>query len=118
MTIQRVNGADKGSGRSNSSNCSTPFFIFPRVHDACTREERVSEKRFERSAAVERLERFEPTLRRSAIAGENRRQLFGWNEFELVIRAIARLLVHAPPAKLRGVTEATALHVVVSDFDD
>jgi hypothetical protein len=35
-----------------------PFFIFPRV---CGGRER-SERRFERSGAVERLERFEPTL--------------------------------------------------------
>ena len=40
-----------------------------------------------------------------------------WNDFELVIRAVAWLLVRAPPAKLRCVTEAAALHVVVSDFD-
>src|SRR6516165_9195783 len=113
MRIQRVNGADKGSSRSNSSNRSTPFSSSP----ACTGEERGSEKRFERSVAVERLERFERTQRSSASAGENRRQLLWWNDFELVIRAVARLLVRAPSAKLRCVTEAAALHVIVSDFD-
>src|ERR1700746_1747033 len=40
------------------------------------------------------------------------------NDFELGIRAVARLLVRAPSAKLRCVTEAVALHVVVGDFDD
>src|SRR5207249_5846772 len=51
-------------------------------------------------------------------AGENHRQLFWRNDFELVIGAVAWLLVRAPPAKLRRVTEAVALHVVISDFDD
>ena len=44
---------------------------------ACIGEERGSEKRFERSAAVERLERFEPTLRNSAAAGENHAPALG-----------------------------------------
>src|SRR5215475_9243531 len=82
-----------------------------------TGEERGSKIRFERSGAVERLERFEPTLRSSATVGENHRQLFGRDDFELGIRAVAWLLVRAPPAKLRCVTEAVALHMVVSDFD-
>src|SRR5262245_55451215 len=104
MTIRRVNGVDKSSSRSNSSNRSTPFFTFPRVHG----EERGSKIR---------LERFEPTLRSSAAGGENHRQLFGRNDFKLRIRTVARLLVRAPPAKLRCVTETPALHVIVSDFD-
>src|SRR5215831_13780430 len=83
-----------------------------------TEEERGSKVQFERIGAVERLERFEPRPRSSATSGENHRQLFGRNNFELGIRAVARLLVRAPPAKLRCVTEAVALHVVVSDFDD
>ena len=45
------------------------------------------------------------------------RQLLRRNDFELGVRAVARLLVRAPPAKLRRVTEAAALHVLVSDFD-
>src|SRR5262249_61311867 len=113
MTIRRVNGADRSSSRSNSSNRSTPFFTFPLY----TGEERGSKIRFERIGAVERLERFEPRLRSSATSGENHRQLFGRNNFELGIRAVARFLVRAPSAKLRCVTEAVALHVVVSDFD-
>ena len=67
----------------------------------------------EHRRSVERLN----TSQRFA-TGENHRQLFGRNDFELGIRAVARLLVRAPPAKLRCVTEAVALHVVVSDFDD
>ena len=44
--------------------------------------------------------------------------LFGRHDLELVIGAIDRLLFRAPPAELRCMTEAAALHVVVSDFDD
>ena len=54
----------------------------------------------------------------SAAAGENHRQLFRRNHFELVIGAVARLLVRAPSTKLRCMTETIALHVIVSDFDD
>ncbi len=50
-------------------------------------------------------------------AGENRHQLLRRNDFELGIGAVARLLVGAPSAKLRHVTEAAALHVLVGDFD-
>src|ERR1043166_1026318 len=39
-------------------------------------------------------------------------------EFPFSVRAVARFLVRAPPAKLRGVAKAISLHVVVSDFDD
>src|SRR4029453_14738666 len=42
----------------------------------------------------------------------------GADALELGIRAVARLLVGAPAAKLRCVTEAAALHVIVGDFDD
>src|SRR5262249_37698157 len=52
----------------------------------------------------------------SATAGKNHRQLVWWNHFELVIGAVVRLFVRAPPAKLRCVAEAVALHVLVSDF--
>ena len=50
-------------------------------------------------------------------AGENRHQLLRRHHFELGIGAVARLLVGAPPAKLRHVPEAGALHVLVGDFD-
>src|SRR5262245_28768757 len=53
----------------------------------------------------------------SATATEDLRQLLRRDNFELGIGAVARLLVRAPPPKLRNVTEAASLHVVVSDFD-
>src|ERR1041384_3621466 len=39
------------------------------------------------------------------------------NYLELIIGAIARAFVLAPSSKLRGVTKAAALHVIVSDFN-
>src|SRR5882672_10092218 len=48
---------------------------------------------------------------------ENLRQLLRRNNFELGVRTVAWLFIHAPPSKLRCVTEAAALHVVVSHFD-
>jgi hypothetical protein len=81
-------------------------------------QERSPTKRFEESAALERLEGVEPMMRPSATSGKNHRQLFWRDDFELVISAVARLLVGAPPAKLRCVTEAVALHVIVSNFDN
>src|SRR6266404_2649956 len=53
----------------------------------------------------------------SSPAGENRGQLLRRDDFELGIRAIARLLVRTPPSKMRHVPEASALHVLISDFD-
>jgi hypothetical protein len=61
--------------------------------------------------------RFEEELATSPTAGENCRQLLRWNNLELSIRAIAGLLVGAPPPELCCVTEAAALHVIVCDFD-
>src|SRR6266571_4731035 len=58
----------------------------------------------------------EQVSRGSAAGGENLRQLLRRNDFELRIGAVARLLVRAPPSKMRQVTEARALHVLVSDF--
>src|SRR5580704_13995066 len=55
--------------------------------------------------------------KRSTPAGENLHQLLRWNHLKLRVRAIARLLICAPPAKLGHVTEAGALHMLVSDFD-
>src|ERR1700681_4817431 len=50
--------------------------------------------------------------------GEDLRELLRRNNLELIEGAVARTLVVAPPAKLRGVPEATPLHVVVRDLDD
>ena len=61
--------------------------------------------------------RFEEELAISPTAGENCGQLLRWDNLELSIRAIAGFLVGAPPSELRCVTEAVALHVIVSDFD-
>ena len=47
---------------------------------------------------------------------KNRGQLLRRNNFELVIGAVARLLVCSPSAKLRDMTEAAALHVIVCDL--
>ena len=65
------------------------------------------------------LARFEAAseIANSATATEDLCQLLRRDNFELGIGAVARLLVRAPPSKLRYVTEAAALHVVVSDFD-
>ena len=49
---------------------------------------------------------------------EDRRQLVRRDHLELGEGAVARPLVVAPAAKLRGVAEAAALHVVVGDLDD
>ena len=49
---------------------------------------------------------------------ENLCQLLRRNDFELRIGAVARPLVGSPPPKLRRVTEAPALHVIVCDLDD
>src|SRR5437660_8613562 len=48
--------------------------------------------------------------------GENRCQLLRRYDFELSVGAVAGLFVRSPSAKLRGMTEAASLHVVVSDF--
>jgi hypothetical protein len=53
----------------------------------------------------------------SATAPENFRQLLRRNNFELFKGALARLLVQSPPSELSRMTEAIALHVVVSNFD-
>src|ERR1043165_1415801 len=52
----------------------------------------------------------------SAAAGENRRQFLGWNNFELLIRAVGGLLVWAPTSKMRHVPESACLHMLVRDF--
>jgi len=53
----------------------------------------------------------------SATRCEDVRKLVRRYDLELRVGAIARLLVGAPPSKLRGVTKAAALHVVVSHLD-
>src|SRR6476660_267168 len=59
------------------------------------------------------------TLGNSALAParENRLQFFGRDHFELIVGAIPWLLVGAPSAKLRGVTESIALHMIIRNFD-
>ena len=52
----------------------------------------------------------------SATLRENRRQLLRRNHLKLRIRAVAGLLVLAPSAELRRMTEPVPLHVIVSDF--
>src|SRR6516225_10080874 len=64
-----------------------------------------------------RRKTLEDLSRGSATGGENRRQLLRGNDFELRVGAVARLLVCAPPSKMRYVTEAGALHVLLGDFD-
>src|SRR5882762_8830841 len=49
---------------------------------------------------------------------KNRRQFLRRNHFELVVSAVAGFFVRSPSAKLRCMTEAVSLHVVVSDFHD
>src|SRR5260221_3938722 len=56
-----------------------------------------------------------PELPRS---GENSRQLVWWDNLELIVHAIARTLVVAPTAKLRGVSKAISLHVIVGNLHD
>src|SRR4051812_20583508 len=50
-------------------------------------------------------------------AREDFGQLLRCDDLELREGAVARLLVGAPPSKLRGVPETTALHVVVGNLD-
>src|SRR6516225_8829281 len=64
-----------------------------------------------------RSETLEDYSRGLAAGGENPRQFLRGNDFELRIGTVARLLVCAPPSKMRYVTEAGALHVLVGDFD-
>src|SRR5664279_3386353 len=49
-------------------------------------------------------------------AGENRRQLLRGNHFQLGVGAVARFLVLPPPSKMCHVPEASALHMLISDF--
>src|SRR4029079_2856615 len=59
------------------------------------------------------------TLGNSALAParENRLQFFGRDHFELIVGAVLRFLVGAPSAKLRGMTESVALHMIIRNFD-
>src|SRR4051812_10658925 len=59
----------------------------------------------------------EHVWRGSAPGSENRGQFLRRNDFELRVGAVARFLVRAPPSKMGHVTEAVALHVLVSDFN-
>ena len=51
------------------------------------------------------------------MATEDLRQFLRRDNFELGISTVARLLVRTTPSKLGYVTEAAALHVIISDFD-
>src|SRR5438067_11382307 len=53
-----------------------------------------------------------------AAGRKNCRQFLRRNYFELGIRAISRLLVGAPSAKLRSVAKSASLHMVIGDFDN
>src|SRR5213593_2842244 len=64
-----------------------------------------------------RRTRREPIPRGSPAAGEDRHQLLWRNHFELSIGTVARLLVRAPSSKMRHVTKAGSLHMLVSHFD-
>ena len=50
-------------------------------------------------------------------SAEDFRQLLRRNYLELIIRAVARILVFAPSSKLRRVTKAAPLHMIVGNFD-
>src|SRR6516225_11358430 len=53
----------------------------------------------------------------SAASRKDRHQLLRWNHFELRVGAVARLLVGAPSSKLRHVTEASSLHMLICDLN-
>jgi hypothetical protein len=55
---------------------------------------------------------------RSAALGEDGRQFLRRHDFQLRVRAIARLFVGTPPAELRDVTKAVPLHVIVCNLGD
>ena len=50
-------------------------------------------------------------------ACENLHQLLRRNYFKLCVRAFTWFFIGAPPSKLRHVTEAGALHVLIGDLD-
>ncbi len=51
------------------------------------------------------------------VSRKNCFQLVRRDDFKLRVGAIAWLLVGTPPAELRHVTEASALHMLVRNFD-
>jgi len=40
-----------------------------------------------------------------------------WDDFELRIRAVFRLLIRSPSPKMRSMSKPISLHVLVSDFN-
>src|SRR5260370_2061397 len=52
----------------------------------------------------------------SSTPRKDRTQFVRRYDFKLVISALARLLVVAPPSKMRHVPEASTLHVLISDL--
>src|SRR4051812_15530726 len=55
---------------------------------------------------------------RESAAREDRRELLRRDDLELRVRAIARRFVRPPAPKLRRVTKACTLHVIVRDLRD
>ena len=62
--------------------------------------------------------RFDAGLLRQALpaAGKNLRQLLWRNNFELGVSAVAGIFIGAPSSKLGGMTEASALHMLIGNF--
>ena len=83
----------------------------PDPDDDPTREWRQWRKK--KPANRERCINGDPGL---ATGRKNCRQLLRRNDFELGIGTVAGLFVGSPPAKLRRMTEAASLHVIVCDF--
>ena len=102
MTIQRANGA---AGMQKGARSSRRF---------AQRRKVPQRRKVQRHRSFLSLRNF-AFLRETTT--ENLSQLLGRNNFELGVRTVAWLLIRAPSSKLRCVTEAAALHVVVSDFD-
>src|SRR5579883_797192 len=49
---------------------------------------------------------------------KNRGEFVRRYDFQLLVGAVLRLLIEAPSPELRGVAEASALHVLIGDFHD
>src|SRR5688572_19188738 len=53
----------------------------------------------------------------SSTAGEDFHQLLWRNHLELTVSTVAWFLIRTPSSKMRHMTEAGALHVLIRDFD-
>ena len=87
----------------------------PAAGDA--RPRRRSDARVARAAARQAASRSARRTALSAPAAKIAASSCGGDDLELRVGAVARRLVGAPAAELRGVAEARALHVVVGDLD-